>query len=71
MPGGQPRRMPPAGQVGENGPVTNVAVVDRLRAGVRLLLRPSGPLPPLSRRGQIFDVVLALGPRPRRDPGRR
>ncbi|HCT81069.1 MAG TPA: sensor histidine kinase [Micromonosporaceae bacterium] len=38
----------------------NVAVADRLRAGVRLL-RPSGPLPPLSWRGQIFDVILALG----------
>src|SRR5882757_204414 len=30
------------------------------RAGVRLL-RPSGPLPRLSWRGQIFDVILALG----------
>jgi signal transduction histidine kinase len=40
--------------------VTNLAVVDRLRSGARLLLRPSGPRPPLSRRGQVFDVVLAL-----------
>jgi signal transduction histidine kinase len=40
--------------------VTNVAVADRLRAGARLLLRPAGPLPALSRRGQIFDVVVAL-----------
>lgn len=46
--------------VGQNGQVMNVAVADRLRAGVRLL-RPSGPLPPLSWRGQIFDVILALG----------
>ena len=38
----------------------NMAVADRLRAGVRLLLRRSGALPPLSRRGQIFDVVLAM-----------
>jgi signal transduction histidine kinase len=38
-----------------------MAVAERLRAGVRLLLRPSGELPPLSWRGQIFDVVLALG----------
>ena len=53
--------MPPAGTVGENGLVTNVAVAGRLRAGVRLLLRPSGPLPRLSRRGQIFDVIVALG----------
>ena len=28
---------------------------------MRALLRPSGPLPPLSRRGQVFDVILALG----------
>ncbi len=47
--------------VGENGLVATMAVADRLRAGVRLLLRPSGELPRLSRRGQIFDVVLALG----------
>ena len=34
---------------------------DRLRNGVRALTRPAGPLPPLSRRGQVFDAVLALG----------
>jgi hypothetical protein len=34
---------------------------ERLRAGIRLIMRPSGELPPLSRRGQIFDVLLALG----------
>ena len=49
------------GGVGENGQVTKLAVAERLRAGIRALLRPSGELPPLSRRGQIFDVVLALG----------
>jgi signal transduction histidine kinase len=37
-----------------------VVGADRLRAGVRLLLRPSGTLAPLSRRGQVFDVILAL-----------
>ena len=47
--------------VGENGLVMKMAVADRLRAGVRLLLRPSGELPRLSRRGQIFDVLVALG----------
>lgn len=52
--------MPLAGTVSENGPVMNVAV-GRLRDGVRQLLRPSGTLPPLSWRGQIFDVMLALG----------
>jgi signal transduction histidine kinase len=36
-------------------------VMDRLRAGVRALTRPAGPLPPLSRRGQVFDALLALG----------
>jgi signal transduction histidine kinase len=47
--------------VGENGLVTKMAVAERLRAGIRLIMRPSGELPPLSRRGQIFDVLLALG----------
>lgn len=28
---------------------------------MRALLRPAGTLPPLSRRGQVFDAVLALG----------
>jgi signal transduction histidine kinase len=46
--------------VGENGLVTKMAVAERLRAGIRLIMRPSGELPPLSRRGQIFDVLLAL-----------
>jgi signal transduction histidine kinase len=49
-----------AGTVGENGLVMNVAVFGRLRDRVGLLLR-SGTLPSLSRRGQIFDVLLALG----------
>ncbi len=53
--------MPLARTVGENGPVMNVAAVGRLRDGVRELLRPSGTLPPLSWRGQLFDVLLALG----------
>ena len=46
---------------GDNRPVTNVVVADRLRAGVRLLLRPSGSLPRLSWRGQVFDVIVVLG----------
>ena len=49
----------------ENGLVMDVAVAGRLRDGVRqlrlLLLRPSDPLPPLSWRGQVFDVIVALG----------
>jgi len=53
--------MPRAGTDGDNEPVTKVAVADRLRAGVRLVLRPSGAPPPLSRRGQVFDMLLALG----------
>ena len=36
-------------------------MLDRLRAGVRALARPTGPLPPLSRRSWVFDAVLALG----------
>lgn len=47
--------------VGKNGPVRYAVVVDWLRDTVRLLRRPSGPLPRLSWRGQIFDVLLALG----------
>jgi signal transduction histidine kinase len=46
--------------VGENGQVMNVAVAGRLRDRIRSLLRPSGPLPPVSRRGQVFDVIVAL-----------
>ncbi|GIH06875.1 hypothetical protein Rhe02_49420 [Rhizocola hellebori] len=38
-----------------------VAVVGRLRAWTGQLVRPSGPLPPLTRRGQLFDLFLALG----------
>jgi signal transduction histidine kinase len=41
--------------------VSKVAGAERLRAGVRLLLRPSGTLAPLSWRGQAFDAFLALG----------
>jgi signal transduction histidine kinase len=40
--------------------VTGRALTDRLRAGVRALTRPAGPLPPLPRRGWVFDVLLAL-----------
>ena len=36
-------------------------MLTRLRAGLRSLTRPVGPLPPLSRRGQLFDALLALG----------
>lgn len=52
--------MPQARAIGNNGPVRNVTVADRLRGWLRLLVRPAGPLPPLSRRGQIFDLLLAL-----------
>ena len=40
--------------------MTNVTVTDRLRAGIGRLLRPSGTLPRLSWRSQIFDVGVAL-----------
>ena len=40
--------------------MTNVTVADRLRAGIRQLLRPSARLPRLSWRSQAFDVGLAL-----------
>jgi signal transduction histidine kinase len=53
--------MPQLRMGGDNRPVTNGVVADRLRAWVRLLLRPSGSLPRRSWRGQIFDVILALG----------
>nr|WP_221380341.1 histidine kinase [Actinoplanes polyasparticus] len=36
-------------------------MLTRLRAGLRSLARPVGPLPPLSRRGQLFDALIALG----------
>ena len=36
-------------------------MLTRLRAGLRSLTRPVGSLPPLSRRGQLFDALLALG----------
>src|SRR5258705_12229058 len=52
--------MPPVGAVGENDRVMNLPAAGRLWDGVRLLLRPSGSLPPLSRRGRILDVVVAL-----------
>jgi signal transduction histidine kinase len=51
--------MPQAAIFGENGLVMNVAVAARLKAGMRLL-RPSDPLPRLSWRGQILDVMVAL-----------
>ena len=35
-------------------------MLDRLRAGIGLLLRPSGPPPRLSRRGRVFDISVAL-----------
>jgi signal transduction histidine kinase len=41
--------------------MTGRAVLNRLRAGIRSLARPVGPLPPLSRRGQVFDALVALG----------
>jgi signal transduction histidine kinase len=41
--------------------VMNVPMADRLRDGVRLLLRPSGPLPRPSWRNQAFDAMVALG----------
>jgi signal transduction histidine kinase len=36
-------------------------MLTRLKTGLRSLARPVGPLPPLSRRGQLFDAFLALG----------
>jgi signal transduction histidine kinase len=51
-----PGPMPPAGPDGENEPMTR-----RLRDWLRLLLRPSGTVAPLSRREQAFDLLLALG----------
>ncbi len=41
--------------------MTGRAMVIRLWAGIRSLARPVGSLPPLSRRGQLFDALLALG----------
>jgi signal transduction histidine kinase len=41
--------------------MTGRTVLTRLWAGIRSLARPAGPLPPLSRRGQAFDALLALG----------
>jgi len=41
--------------------MTARAVAIRLWAGIRSLARPVGPLPPLSRRGRVFDVLVALG----------
>src|SRR5215213_3016682 len=52
--------MPWTGPVGQNGPVTSAGLVGRLRAWARLVLRPSGSLPPLTLRGQIFDVAVVL-----------
>lgn len=55
-----PGPMPRAAAGGENDPVTKTAVTGRLRAWLGPLLRPSGTVAPLSRRGQVFDVLLAL-----------
>jgi signal transduction histidine kinase len=52
---------PQAADIGQNGPVMKAAVLHRLRAWMGQLLRPSGSLPPLTRRGQLFDLFLALG----------
>src|SRR4051812_39819761 len=48
--------MPLRRAVGENDEVTK----GRLRDGIRRLLAPAGTLPPLSRRGQLFDVAVAV-----------
>src|SRR5687768_3104321 len=48
------------GRPGDNVRVTKVAVVDRLRPGIRRLLRPTGALPRLSLRGQVFDIMVAV-----------
>jgi signal transduction histidine kinase len=53
--------MSQAATVGKNGLVMSASVAGRLREGVRLLLRASDPLPRLSWRGQMFDVMVALG----------
>lgn len=41
--------------------MTGRAVADRLWAGIRSLARPVGLLRPVSRRGQVFDALVALG----------
>ncbi|MFG1917364.1 sensor histidine kinase [Micromonospora sp. NPDC048898] len=41
--------------------MTGRAVLIRLWSHIRSLARPVGQLPPLSRRGQLFDALLALG----------
>lgn len=53
--------MPEGAAGGENEPVTGVGRAGRLRRWLGLLLRPSGTVAPLSRWGQVFDVLLALG----------
>jgi signal transduction histidine kinase len=60
MTGPPPGRMPAARPVGQNGPVTKTSVRDRLRDGVGALTRPTGPVPGLTRRGRLFDLVIAL-----------
>ena len=52
--------MPWAATGRDNGRVTDVTVAGRLRAGLRVLLRPSGTLPRLSWRSRAFDAGLAL-----------
>lgn len=52
--------MPGIHAIGENEPMMNVPVMDRLREGVRALLRPTGPVPRPTRRSWAFDAVLAL-----------
>ena len=67
---GQPRRMPPAGRSARMGSV-RTAAAGRLRGPVaRCCARPA-TLPPLSRRGRLLDVVLALVLAARRDRVRR
>ncbi len=52
--------MPAATSIGQNDPVRDATVLGRLRDGVRRLVSRSGTLPPLSRRGQLFDVAVTL-----------
>ena len=42
------------------GPLTDRPIVDRLREGALMLVRPTGPLPRPTRRNLVFDAVLAV-----------